>query len=369
MPRITPMLRIVFTLCALTAAVLMCPRTGQAQTPEEMAKWSDEAVRADRLQELTESMLDTGIGPETIRAIDFPDYASVSDASLVMEADDIVFVVEDGPRVLIIPQSIMVWHEILNETVDGRRASITYCPRTGSVVGFFGQIGSIRTTFGNYGRLLNGNLIMHDRATGSLWSQILGEAIAGPLTGAMLERFPVIWTNWKLAARYYPMGQVLTKATGFKRDYGRDPYGSYHKPDTYYSSNFTYYPLMHKDTRLHPKERMLAMRYGMSGASIQRAAVKERGVINFELGVDFMVAVYDQNLDTVRVYNRTVKGNTLDFIYMDGEFRDAQSGSLWAGAGLCIEGAYEGERLRPAAAFEVMWYAWAAFFPGSRIIE
>lgn len=44
------------------------------------------------------------------------------------------------------------------------------------------------------------NLVMFDEATGSYWSQLLAQAICGPLTGCRLELLPstvTTWTEWR----------------------------------------------------------------------------------------------------------------------------------------------------------------------------
>lgn len=78
-----------------------------------------------------------------------------------------MFVAEFTDETYICPQNIMVWHEIVNEEIDGRNKIITYCPLTGSALGFIGEISARETTMGTSGNLLNSNLVMYDRETNS----------------------------------------------------------------------------------------------------------------------------------------------------------------------------------------------------------
>ena len=88
-----------------------------------------------------------------------------------------------------------MWHEIANETVGGENIVITYCPLTGTAIGFKGALTpETLSTFGVSGKLVNSNLIMYDRATDSRWPQIFGKAITGSLRATRLEEFP---KNWK----------------------------------------------------------------------------------------------------------------------------------------------------------------------------
>ncbi len=79
-------------------------------------------------------------------------------------------------------------------------------------------------TFGVSGKLYRDNLVLYDRETNSLWSQLRNEAIAGPLAGATLGALPATVTTWAEWRRAHPQTRVLSTATGYRRDYARDPY-------------------------------------------------------------------------------------------------------------------------------------------------
>lgn len=68
---------------------------------------------------------------------------------------------------------------------------------------------------------------MYDRATRSLWPQVLGQAVVGPLTGTQLERRPVLIVSWDQFKGGFPDGSVLSRDTGFTRRYGDNPYPGY----------------------------------------------------------------------------------------------------------------------------------------------
>ena len=108
-------------------------------------------------------------------------------------------------------------------------------------------------TFGTSGSLYNSALVMYDRQTESLWSQIEGRAIAGTLTGQTLERVPVATVPWSTWREAHPDGWVLSRPVGTGRDYGRNPYVGY---DEAGSEPFLYDG--QADPRLPPKERVVA---------------------------------------------------------------------------------------------------------------
>ncbi len=106
---------------------------------------------------------------------------------------------------------------------------VTYCPLCFSGIVFDPIVRGERAAFGMSGKLWNSNLVMYDRKTNSLWSQTLGEAIAGDAAGDFLPIIPSDIMRYKTFKKQYPQGQVLSQETGFSRPYGSDPYAEYYK--------------------------------------------------------------------------------------------------------------------------------------------
>lgn len=57
--------------------------------------------------------------------------------------------------------------------------------------------------------LLENNLLIADRETGSLWSQLDGRAVSGPMQGTPLEAVPALQTTWKFWKEKYPHTRVM----------------------------------------------------------------------------------------------------------------------------------------------------------------
>ena len=103
------------------------------------------------------------------------------------------------------------------------------------------------------GKLWQSNLLMYDRSTDSLWSQVLGKAVVGPLVGTQLELVASDIVSFGAFKKTHPKGKVLSEDTGASRRYGHDPYGSY------YSSKEVMFPVRARDDRLHEKDMVLGV--------------------------------------------------------------------------------------------------------------
>ena len=78
---------------------------------------------------------------------------------------------------------ILLWHEILNDTVGGVPVDVSYCPLCNSAIVFDCRFGKRTLVFGNTGRLCHYDMLMYGYDTESWWQQFLGEAVMGKLIG------------------------------------------------------------------------------------------------------------------------------------------------------------------------------------------
>ncbi|HWP60486.1 MAG TPA: DUF3179 domain-containing protein [Candidatus Acidoferrales bacterium] len=334
--------------------------------------WQTKAVaaRAWSLEDFSRSVQAGGPPKDGIPPIDKPKYLAATEAEKFLKPKDIVFGLDYYGVIKAYPQKILVWHEIVNDEMRGERISVTYCPLTGSAVAFRGRSRDGTTlTFGTSGKLVNSNLLMYDRQTDSQWPQILGVAIDGKSKGVVLDEIPLAWTHWSRWRRRYPETLVLSSDTGYFRSYGRDPYGSYDEPGTYYDSGGPFFPVMAKDDRLAPKAVVVGVKANGQRLAIRKQALRERNVANISLAGLPLVAIYDPNLDIVRVFARVVAGSATNFVSEKGSILDELTGSQWTAEGRSIRGKAEGTQLKRHPSFDVMWFAWYAFFPQTQILS
>lgn len=117
-----------------------------------------------------------------------------------------------------------------------------------------------RFTFGASGKLYKSGLVMYDRETESLWSQILQQAITGPMTGTKLKMLSAQETTWGEWRSQHPDTLVLSPQTGFNRDYGRNPYQEYYeRGQPFGGARKRAHQL---DPKLHAMERVLGVQVG-----------------------------------------------------------------------------------------------------------
>jgi hypothetical protein len=194
-------------------------------------------------------------GPEKdgITSIDDPKFVTPGNAGF-MKDDDRVLGITIGGVSRAYPIKILNWHEIVNDSIGDVFFTITYCPLCGTGVAFSSNINGQVLSFGVSGLLYNSDVLLYDRETESLWSQLLTKAVTGKYQGTNLKMLPVIHTTWADWKRFHPLTLVLSKNTGYWRSYNRDPYSGYEQ------SKRLYFPVFNKaPKRYHPKEKVLGL--------------------------------------------------------------------------------------------------------------
>ncbi|WP_254808952.1 DUF3179 domain-containing protein [Natronosalvus amylolyticus] len=306
---------------------------------------------------LREETISGGVPKDGIPSIDDPTFEGVDDVGNRLDDGDPVFgLVIDGD-VRAYPQSVLVYHEIVNDDVGDESVAITYCPLTGTAMGFARN----GVEFGVSGTLVNSNLVMYDREGDSRWPQILATAIDGPLEGASLEEIPVHWSTWGRWKAAYPETRVLTTDTGYARDYNSDPYGSYNPADGYYwEDSPTMFTPLSTDERLPNKRMVLGARPVDGPLAFDLERLADEGVLSSASVTDreeTYLAIYDDRIGAGHLYRSD--GDTYEY--------DGDTGTVVTADGTT----YEPDELplESVYAFDAMWFAWAGFYPSTALID
>jgi len=168
-----------------------------------------------------------GPGKDGIPSIDTPRFESVGDgfADLATTEPVISLVVDGDARAY--PLRILIWHEIVNDTVGGLPVAVTYCPLCNAAIVFDRRVEGRPLEFGTTGNLRNSDLVMYDRETESWWQQYTGAAIVGDLNGTRLRSVPARLESAERFAQRHPEGKVLVPNDPDMRPYGINPYKGY----------------------------------------------------------------------------------------------------------------------------------------------
>ena len=234
-----------------------------------------------------------------IPAVDRPKFLSAAQARLA-DGDRILGVAVNGSA-RAYPVRILNWHEVVNDRFGERAVVITYCPLCGTGMAFDARAAGQPLSFGVSGLLYNSDVLLYDRKTQSLWSQILQSAISGPLKGSKLVSVPLTHTSWADWRRRHPATQVLSTDTGFTRDYARDPYAGYERVQS------LMFEVQHRDDRFPSKEWVLGIDVGGSTKaypfSVLARRVDARGELVDSVGGKRLRVRYDAAHGTAEAFD------------------------------------------------------------------
>lgn len=258
-----------------------------------------------------------------IPSIDEPKFLSIKDAKIKPDAR-VMGVVRNGIAKAY-PILVMNWHEIVNDQFGDEPIAITYCPLCGTGMAFESTVDGKVLKFGVSGLLFNSDVLLYDRQTESLWSQLMVQSVAGPMKSRLLTPVVVAHTSFKDWQARHPNTLVLSSQTGHGRDYQRNPYAGYE------DSKSIMFQVRHSSERFHPKELVMgAIRQGKQKA---------------------------WPFSEMRKAGATIK-DTLDGKPVTIEFDDENQTARLIGE--------DGKEMPTVLSF---WFAWYAFHPETEVFE
>ena len=264
-----------------------------------------------------------GPGRDGIPALDKPQFLSGAQRDSQIGPGDRVMGVSYNGVAKAYPIAVLEYHEIVNDTFGDTPLTVTFYPLSGTGMVFLAEAADQVLNFGVSGLIYNSDLLLYDRNTQSLWSQIMKTAVTGPLKGATLTQVPAQYTTWANWSSQHPQSLLLSRDTGHERNYDLDPYAEYKRLP------MVMYATLHSDWRLPAKTWVVGITAG-----------------------DEALALPFAELDTLeRTLRVTVGGQPLD-IQWD---KTAQSARVFD-----VDG-----REHPATAG--YWFAWVAFHPATAL--
>ena len=140
--------------------------------------------------------------------------------------DDLVFGIVIGREARAYPKNVMEVHEMVNDTLGGRRIAIPYCTLCLSAQAYFtDDIDGFRPLLRTSGLLSRSNKFMYDISTFSAVDTFTGQAISGPLldAGVKLSQTTVVTSTWAAWRAAHPNTTIIAEDGGIGRSYPRIP--------------------------------------------------------------------------------------------------------------------------------------------------
>lgn len=343
---------------------------------------TDTVIRTVNLNEFRALLKRDAIPP-----IDKPKFWKGKEALRTYFKNEPVTVVEYNGVAKAFPHSLLLYHEIVNDTIGDLSFSVTYCPLCNSALVFNRRLHfngqDYLLSFGTSGMLRKSNLVMWDRQTESWWQQLSGKGLVGKFAGAELEFLPSMILTLHEFNKVYPKGLVLSTNTGGKVGkgrYGKTPYEKYDDLNNAAPRLF----FEDVDSRLPAMERVVHVPAGNIDRVYPYSILQKEHVINDQIGEESvvlfhepgMVSILDKkdikegkDLGSVTVFNRTLDNRTLDFVYKDKKFKDEQTGSVWDISGKCLKGELKGKQLKPRYYGVHFAFAWFSMYPDSELFK
>jgi len=267
--------------------------------------------------------------------------------------------------------------------VPGKPVMLAYCTLCGSGILYDPVIddlvvdgesmGRVALEFGSTGMLMRSNKLMYDRTTDTVWNAITGEPAFGPLaeSGLVLERLPVVVTDWQSWLDQHPDTSVLSLNTGYNRNYTNG--GAY--SDYFNDPEFIMFPVWQQDdTEQENKEVIFALNLDDTPKAYPLRHLIPQGVTNDTLGdIDLVIIsretpqreFFEPGGATVRAYERGE--HTFSPTDSSREVVD-ENGDVWRVTEEALIGPDDAmlPRLPGHLAF---WFGWFGFYPETLVYE
>ncbi len=210
----------------LTVALIFALAAGAAQA--DPARWQAEWPRTDFSKSAVDFDEIRSGGPpkDGIPAIDAPAFKPAAEEGRLDPREPVLTYDPDGAPARAYPIRYLTWHEIVNDTVDGRPIAVTFCPLCNTAMVFDARLDGQTLTFGVSGKLRHSDMIMYDRQSESWWQQATARAIVGARTGQKLTQLPARMQGWQAFRDANPDGLVMAEPD-WPRAYGTNPYARY----------------------------------------------------------------------------------------------------------------------------------------------
>ncbi len=279
-----------------------------------------------------------------------PSFAPASQAAT--DPSDMVIAVNINGKARAYPIRYLGYHHIINDTVGGQPIAITYCTlcHTGLV---WSSVLDGRTLYFHLGGINNGNALLRDAETSSIWQQSTGECIFGPLRGRHLTLVSANELTLALWRNENPNGTILRPDPAVAAFY--DP------RDWEQHVARTRVVVDVSASGIDPHEIV----FGVTANGLHRAyylrTLLSSGLIQDRFGNPAISVLLALGPDNASI--RAFAPGDLTFVRAQNPIgsafmTDTETGSTWSFQGCGVEGKLAGQCLAPIDGHKSFWFDW-----------
>lgn len=245
------------------------------------------------------------------------------------------------------PVRILDVHELSNDVLGGQPVVLTNCTLCRSAGLFSRVVDGRELEFVMSGLLLNSNNLMIDRETGSVWQQLTGIALTGPLAGTELDRLFLTTTTWQDWQTTHPDTLVVAKpdTQGPALALGDVSYEEGAADSEYYASPDLWFPAPSTPGG-PPKVAVVGVAHNGRALAIELDALIDHGTLVTSVGGDAITVI-----PTEAAGARVFLGSATE-----------------AGIQAMTESSLrldDGRELPRVEAVPAFWFSWASVYPDS----
>jgi Protein of unknown function (DUF3179) len=291
---------------------------------------------------------------------DSPSFESAAEAPV--DADDKVLAVKVGNEARAYPIRTMGYHHIVNDTVGGIPIAVTYCTlcHTGLV---WSRIVEGKLLHFRLAGINNGNALLRDEQTNSIWQQSTGEAIFGPLKGQQLKLVRSDELSFALWKSEQPNGQVLKSDPLYAAEYDPKDWEKHvARTPTVVDTN---------KSGIGPHELMLGIVVAGQSKAYPIEAILRTKLIQDQVADLPLLVVVGPDGTSIRVFEGKIENEPLTFATgtADHEMNDVETGSVWNFQGCAVAGKLAGRCLVQIDAHKDYWFDWMNHHPESAVFR
>lgn len=277
--------------------------------------------------------------------------------AIVLDDDSMVMSFTRGGETHAYPVGAMGYHHIANDTVGGVPVAATYCTVCHTGVVWKRVVGDRILSFRLAG-IHDGNALLRDEQTESIWQQSTGEAIFGPLKGSRMELMSSDELSYGLWRTEHPHGRILKPIERFTSLYRNQGWGKFVEQ----------FPAVMDTsaTGMDARELVFGIATPAASKAFPARAVFSSRLIQDRVGADAVLLLVGPDNLSVRAFR--VPANTT-FLRNSDAMLDAETSSLWNFSGCATQGPRAGESLQPVDLLKEYWFDWQHCHPATEVFR